>query len=353
MKIIQEVQIAKKKDSGERHIPKIIAWKGIKMIRIHSFRASINEILEVSKELDVVKVGIIGNQHTGKTTMALCIAHLIHKMSMKDGGIPYAIRYFDKESLLNLKKTIESLSPANYVMIFDDVSFMGATASKHQIEGIKQIMTEIRHMEGGRDIKVIIIMNYHYTLGLDKYLRQADFRYFTSVGSSELENMEKIVGHKYVRRLTEFQQMYSKALVKKHFFFRIGPKEVFSYKYRSPFIPALFFNNDTLRYVVSPTKEWIDPICSICSDDKISQVDILQFIKETKLKYGEGSLIAAVKLKLYLNGLHTYSPQVERTNRYLDKALDTKIIKLEDLAAALELTITKVRVRKKLDGVLA
>ena len=49
---------------------------------------------------------------------------------------------------------------------------------------VKSAVTTIRHLDGGRDVKVIVMMNYHYSMGLDKYLRSADFKYITTVDSS-------------------------------------------------------------------------------------------------------------------------------------------------------------------------
>ncbi|MDC8437974.1 MAG: hypothetical protein LV468_03110, partial [Candidatus Nitrosotenuis sp.] len=105
--------------------PIVITWKTAKMIRVHSIRASVREIVNVANSLDLVKVGIIGNQSTGKTATAKTIAHLIHKMST----IPFTVRVFEKDDLLNFEETLKHLTPANYVLVFDDVSFLGAGAS--------------------------------------------------------------------------------------------------------------------------------------------------------------------------------------------------------------------------------
>ena len=163
----------------------MITWKGVQMIRHQSFIASVKEIIEFSNEIDVVKVGIIGDMHSGKSTMASAIGHTIHKYSQT----PFAVRIFHEHDLLNFEATLQQLEPANYILVFDDVSFLESVASKKQISLVKKAVTTIRHMEGGEDKKIILIYNYHYLLGLDKYLRQADFRYLTTVGSSELDNI--------------------------------------------------------------------------------------------------------------------------------------------------------------------
>jgi len=349
-----ETELIEVKPETTNNLPVIIKWKGENMIRNHSIRATVKEILQVSKSLDVVKIGIVGNQGSGKTTLALTLGHLIHKMS----EIPFSIRVFNKESLLDFENTLKSLSPANYVLIFDDVSFLGANATKKQIETIKQALTVIRHLEGGRDVKIIAILNYHYTLGLDKYLRQSDFKYFTSVGSSEFDNMQKLVGNKYFNKIIEFQRMYTKALVKEKFSFRLGHKGSFTYNFRKPFAPLLFFNQDTLRFVVSPTRHWIDPICSVCSlyssNKKFeSEIPIAQFINESEKKFGESTWKKAIKLKLFANGINVMDPRLVSASRYFDRALDTKLINLEEVSTHYGFEITNTKLRKKLDGVLA
>src|SRR3972149_3062432 len=228
------------------------------MIRNQSFYAAVDDIINWSETLDVTRIGLIGDPHSGKSTLAEAIAHSVHSRSKK---IPYAVRIFGKNDLLNFEATLKTLQPANYVLVFDDVSFLGAIANKQQIEMVKQASTEIRHLPGGQDVKIIAIMNYHYTLGLDKYLRMADFRFFLTVGSSEKENMEAIAGSRYNKLIDNFINMRRHAIAKKYWAVPISPKEFLTYKYRNPFIPVLFFNEGSMRVIVSPTRKWLDEMC--------------------------------------------------------------------------------------------
>lgn len=343
---LQEVLLPQEVDAKE-HRPTLTKWKTEPMIRVHSVRATVKEILQVSKALDVVKVGIVGEPSTGKTTLAKVIAHLVHKMS----ELPWAVRVFGEEEFLNMQKTLEALEPANYILIFDDLSFL---TDRKKIEEVKQAITKIRHLR--EDVRVILIYDYHYTLGLDKYLRQANFRFFTGVGSSEDDNMLKIVGTKYQGRIKDFQEKFVEMTTKFKCSFRIGPKKWFSYNYKNPFVVALFFNNSRLRYVIFPTREWIDPICSICSaaTGKLvhSEISVDQFKKESEAKFGPQVFIAAIKLKLFSNGMNVYSSAVVSAQKYLNRAMEKKLISFEELATSYGLTITKTKLRKKLDGVL-
>lgn len=323
------------------------------MIRVHSFIAAIKEIVTFSDEMDFTKIGLVGDQHSGKSTLARAIAHVIHKYSK----VPFTIKLLTQVELLNFEKTLKTLTPTNYILIFDDVSFLSANASKKDIDIIKQAITKIRHLDPDHDVKIITILNYHYSLGLDKYLRQTDFKFFTSVGTSENENVESQTGSKYGRLISQFQTKRYLGIVKKLIPFKIGSKELFTYKYRDPFIPVLFYNSNTLRIIISPTQEWIDPICSKCAEATgmltSSGIPIKQFMEESELKFGNGAWLSAIKLALFTEGKTTYNNNVVRALKYFNRCRNTKLISLEESAAHYDLTITKTRLSKKMEGVMA
>ena len=343
------------KGKSDRIIPKIIKWKGTPMIRNHSFLATVDEICEYSKEQDVVRVGIIGDMGSGKTTMAKSIGHIVHLKMKKKFDIPFAVRIFYQADLLDFQNTLASLTPANYILIFDDVSFLDANTSKQEMSAIKQAITKIRHLPGGQDVKIILIYNYHYQLGFDKFLRQSEFKYMTTVGSSEIENTENMVKQKNMKKVFDFIRMRRKAIVKKYWSIKLTPKESFSYKWRQPFIPVLFYNNDSLRLIISPTREWIDRICSVCISAegvRHSEIPIQEFITEGKTKHGERVFESAVKLKLFENGLDVYSKTTVNAKKWLDQALNKKLITLDQLMLAMGLKLTKTRLTKQFSNLI-
>lgn len=346
---------------GESSRPTIIEWNKVKLIRKHALGAAVQEILQavaVEDSQDVININLIGDPSSGKTTLAKCLGHMIHKRSK----IPFSVRLFTREDLLNFEDTLASLSPANYVLIFDDLSFLGADASSKQIELVKKAVTEIRHLPGGKDVKIVIIKNFHYTLGLPKYLRQNDFSFFTTVGSSEESNMEDIVGAKYMNKVRHFQKMKNRIKIApeghKIFAFRLlKDKPRFTYVYRNPFIPVLYFNGDSLRLVVAPTRQWLDPICPICdeytSEKKFeSEIDVSKLVDESGESFRENEFKTAILLKLKENGINGFRPRIVQACRYLDKILEMKRISLEDLATHYGLTATKTKMRKKLPKII-
>ena len=348
MKIIENFSKTKKQYGSLR--PKIISWHGVKMIRNHSFLSTVATVCQFSMKRDVVKIGIVGTEGTGKTTMAEAISHGIHKIMKEKYKINFAIRIFYEEDLLNFKDTLKTLSPTNYVLVFDDVSFLEGSANKAQISAVKQAVTKIRHLEGGQDVKIILINNYHYTLGLDKYLRQSDFKYFTTVGSSEIENIEKLVKSANMGKVHQFIKFIDEGLKKGYWRWPLSPKEYFKYSWTDPFIPALFFDNISIRHIISPKRQFIDPVCSICTNGKSlrynerSAVDVAQ---DGEYKFGKSIFKSAVKLKLFENGLNTYGKQYTQAKRWFDTQLANNIVGFEDMMAHYGLKLTKTRVDKQ------
>lgn len=338
------------------HRPVLTHWKGEPMIRIHSIQATARQIMNSTKSIDVVKIGIVGEPSTGKTSLARTLAHLFHKISKEEGREEYAVRSFDREDFMHLDETFNNLTPTNYIMRFQDLSFLGAGATKKEIDSVSKTVTEIRHLKNQKDVKVILIYDYHYSKGFPKYLRQANFRFFTSLGSEEYENMEKIVGNKYRAKLDHFKRMQTEILKRQKASFLVG-KKWFTYSYKNPFVPCLFYDEDALRFIVFPLREWIDPICSICSTadnpQSKSQVSLSDFITETEAKYSPRQLDSALKVILFQNGINTYSRQTSNVIKYLNRAFETKQFNLQDLAVSRGLTVTRTALMKKLDGVLA
>lgn len=351
----QLVTLEPDKYSDPTHKPTLTKWKGVDMIRAHAIRSPIAEIVRKSKNRDVIKVGIIGEPHTGKSTQADTIAHLIHTMSKKMYNIDFAVRSYNKDAFVDIKGTLSNLTPANYILKFGDLSFLKASYGAKKVAELEQATTEIRHLPGGRDVKIIIIYDYHYTKGLPPYLRQSDFKFFTGVGSSEKENMEEIVSHKYYSRMLKFKKLSDKAPSTEKVVFQLGNKGFFTYQYKNPFIPMAFWNEEKLRIVMSPTREWIDPICPTCSisDNTFStDMDIDNLLKEGHKRFGFWNFEAAIKLKLKANGIDVYNRKVVNSGKWLDLIMEKKRIKLEDIAVKCGFEQTKTRLREKIDDMI-
>jgi len=341
---VKDSNLARK---GEK--PTITEWKGAKMIRQHSIKACVREILNDVDETGLTTISMLGREGSGKTTLAKTIGHLIHEMADE----PYTIKVLDKEGILHLRETITKLEPMNHVIIFDDSSFLTANASKQQLDEIKQTATEIRHLPGGKDVRIVLIFNYHYSKGLDKYLRGTGFVFVTGVqANNEKDNLLQMFGENYSNKISEFTKKWAYAKQKKKFSFKLGKKGWFTYNYKQPFIPLLFYDNISLRFVVSPTREWIDPICSTCENSKNdpvkSNVDLEKFSNDLTYKFGPSIARQAVRLKCFQNGVNVYPKRVKQCMQYVDNYLSTKIFNLEELAIHFKFDNEKTRLDEKI-----
>jgi len=319
---MSKVEYVKLEPSGKKksEVPFTITWNNAKMIRMHSIRAAVREILNLSIALDVVKINIIGPPSTGKTECARTIGHLCHDL----GKIPYAVKILNRNDLLNIEETLATLQPTNHVLIFEDISFLNASAGKRHIDIIQRAFTEIRHLPGGQDVKIIAIFNFHYNMAVPKYLRQSDFFIYTAIGSSELENTQNIIGKRYTRKILEFRKICQQALTTGKYAFEFAKsKFTFTYPYRNPFAPLLFYNNDTCRVIVFPKREWIQPACPTCTHSSIrpvkKEMDLKTFDDDVRSRFGERIVRSALRIKLFNIGVNTYPKRVKQCMKYVEE----------------------------------
>lgn len=337
------------KTHSTNNVPVTIEWLGSRMIRNHSLRATCKEVLTIAESVQAVKIDIIGNPGTGKSELSRSIAHLLHTMS----DVPYAVKILDRESLLNFEATIKSLTPNNWILIFDDVSYLGASASKQQIEILKKVMTEIRHM-GGTDVRIISIYNVHYSYALSKGLRNSAFTFFTSVASNETENMIKTLGVQNTQKITEFKRITQQALLKKKFAIPLGKKKFFIYNYRAPFAPSLFYNGMSLRTIVFPKREAIDKLCGICvSSQSVELKDGLNledFAKQMKSKFGEQIGRNAVRIVLSQAGINVWPKRVKQAMQFMNEYMLKRVVNLQQIADYYDYDVEPTRLDAKIDN---
>ena len=344
-------------------------WRGAKMVRIHSFLAAIEQIVVRSYKLDVVKINIIGDMGAGKTTLAKAIAHAYHARMKQKYKIPFQIKVLTAKHLGDFKETVKGLVPANYVLIFDDVSFMEGDMSRSQLAKVKNAVTTIRHM-GPKDTKICLIYNFHYNLALDKFLRQADYRFWITVGESEYENMERLLRQpKAMGLVSSFIKWRNSAVDFGKWTVPAGKDGKHTYNYRDPWIPALFWDGSLLRHIITPERKWMQKHCSICQAGADAAAEAAaaagkegqeggaiapnmdaaaaarKFVDEGRKSLGKMNFDTAIKIVLMEHGLGTYSKGVLAAKRALDGALQVKAIELDAVRAACGFTVSREQVR--------
>ena len=351
----QKVALVTDDERSEKNRPTIIQWKDERVMRPHPITTGIMEIVRKSKNRDVIKIGMVGEPHTGKSTQLDTCGHLTHKLAKKILGIDFAVRTYTRDDFVDIEETLENLPTANFILKFNDLSFLKASHGSKKIEKVEQNMTEIRHLKGRKGWKYIIFYDYHYNKALPPYLRQSDFKIFTGIGSSELKNMVEMMGPQHLNKIMFFKKMSDAAPSTEKFTFKLGNKGFFSYAYKNPFIPLLFWNEQRPRILVSPTREWFDPICATCSASDANfktEVDIDALIEQGGKNFTPRCLEAAVKLKLHSIGVNVYGKNVTNAGKWLDKIMEKRRVRLEDIAAKYNFTPTVTKLRKSIDEVI-
>ena len=312
-------------------------WKGVRFVRRHSFLITVEEIVQRSNVNDVVKVGIVGQMGSGKTTLARAIAHVFHVRAKQKYGTPFAVRVVSKKELLDLDRTLRDLAVGNYVLIFDDVSFLDASGSQKDLAKVKQTLTTIRHRE--RDVKFLLIYNYHYGRGLDKFLRQTDYTYYTSVGEEEDDVLaEKHRHSRTAERVAEFRRRVVSAMQRGRWTVPAGRDSKHTYVYRDPWIPVLFTaSGGQLRHAIGPTREWLAPRCVVCSagEQVVNEIAPGPFLAAAEQTLGKNNVRTALKQILLENGIDSYSRSIINARRAINEALNTKQVSLPALASHL------------------
>ena len=337
--------------SGSKNKAPVITWKGHKMVRAQSFLSVVNAIARWSNTIDVTRIGLIGDMHAGKTSCAEALSHALHLRMSNEYKTAFAVRVFNKAQLLDFESTLQSLAPGNYIMTFDDASFMTNAANRKKIDAIKEQVTTIRH-QGARDSKMIWLINYHYSLGLDKYLRQADFKFYFTIGSSDRDNIEKALHNKRkMAAVDAFIRYRATAIDTGQWMVPLGRGRKHIYYYREPWIPLLVHGpTGDIRPIISPTRSFLDPHCAVCTAGAEagrteSEIDPAKFQAQGHKSFGIGNYRSALKLILLENGLPTYSRGVLTAKRAIESACLAKEVRLESLLEAAGLSITKPKIK--------
>jgi len=327
--------------------PSVITWNSVRMVRSHSIQAVSREIANMSMNQDLISINAIGKQSTGKTELLKTVSHLIHKFSK----IPYTVSYFGREEILNLENTVKNLKPSNHILIFDDIAFLKAGATNKQIDQIQSVLSTIRHLEGGRDVRIILMKSFQYTKSIPPFLRQNDFTFLSSVDDNEMDNLTQLLGKKYYRKINLLKYLRAQGSIgeagKSQFVYEMGGGKKVIYNWMNPFLPFLYVSGVGCRLIVSPLREWIDPICNICSsveaDESSNPEDIQRIIDDMMSKFSTRAVLrTAVKIKLIQIGVNAFSKNIVHAVKYLDRLQQDRLVSLDALATALDLTPSKV-----------
>lgn len=333
--------------------PPIIVWKNVKMVKNHSIRKVAHEIKNASANQELISVNVIGKQSTGKTEICKTISHFIHQMASE----PYAVLRLGKDELAHLEETIANLKPMNHIIIFDDIAFLKAHMTNKQIDGVQDVLAKIRHLKGG-DVRIIIFKCFQYSKAIPPFLRQNDMTIFSSVDENEKDSILATIGNHNARLMYLLKKLQVQVKIgdagKAFFHYPMGNERktvtYFKYHARNPFLPYLYYNGTSARIIVSPLREWVDPICNVCDiqgEEEDRSIATANIIQDFIAKFGNEKTAKSVLRQVALtNGINVNLKRTTQGMKYIQKFLDNKLINMEELLAHFDLKETKTALRK-------
>ena len=300
----------------------ITTWLDTKIARSHSMLQKVKEIAKHHNANDLTTISLRGREGTGKTTLSLTIAHLLHEefekfsrqtlsetdeylnTHIKAAKRGYIVRLLTRNDLMRFEEILSELPKQHRILIFDDLSFI-----KGNIDLIKQQVSEVRHSDSDLDLKTVLFFNFHYSKGFDKFLRDTHFIIQTSGGNEEVKNIGEVLGgSKRGNRLAlKFVNTYIKFNKEEKISMPMtspgaSPSRVITYLYSRPFRLALFYNGMTPKFMVYPSagqKGSPDPLgvksCMICNPVKQSNIDVDRINEWLLDKFGKEQMGIAMK----------------------------------------------------------
>lgn len=338
MSVITKIKNRPESATSIAQKPTVIEWNGVPMIRAHSINACVDEIIEFNKKRQFLKINLIGMSGSGKTTLSHVLAHQIHTKA----EVPYEVKFFKDEQLVNFQATVQSLSNNNQILVFDDLSGLVSKYGNIALERLKAEITTIRHINDQEDRKIIMILNFHAQKLLDKSIRISNFTFYTDCQLEEIGYLEELLGKSQTNKIKKFQKLRAQSGIFHKFVYTLGRKNFFVYKEMDPFLPLLYNNGLTTRHVVSPSLEWIlqGKECSVCKpafSSPETKLNLEKFMDDYCKKFTKGIAKRAVELKLLQLGIMTQPKRVLQAGDYIERYLKERKISLEELAEAFNL----------------
>ena len=169
----------------------VTKWRGITMERNHSLLAAIREISHVAHVRAFSCHMVTGVMSSGKTTLTNTLMHLTHLEMAKRYDRYYNVVRWGEEDLLNIEEALKDIVSDTIITIDDITLWAQKAGSQNSAEVISKLST-IRHRQEalGKDVRIIVFFNVHYSRALQKTMRQwVQTVWVTSMGHEERHNL--------------------------------------------------------------------------------------------------------------------------------------------------------------------
>lgn len=306
---------------------KTTTYLGHPIVQSHSIQQKAREILKHNQRANFSRISFNGQMGSGKTSAILHLTHLLHTIGAEEYGRNYAVNHIDSELLLDPEKYAESIPPVDQIIITDDTSYVTEMMGKFKKAMLKRITTKMRHSEQNGvhvTFNVITIIVTHYTKGHDKFLRDVDFRFITTVTPEEKRSIAEIVGKDMMQK---FMWRSYQLEVNGKLAIQLDPRDPFDvlwYKDGQPFRLMLYSSKYGNHYCVfcDPTRIHDYQLhCNICNPeyqgtrltgekflelmyDEIDPKYVNDAVRMLLFNQGKTNYLYRHKFKAYFLGLH-------------------------------------------------
>ena len=182
-------------------------------------------------------------------------------------------RVLTKTDLVNFTETFESMPRQNRIIYFDDLSFLESIIGRRNLGLIKNMVTEVRHIDESLSVNTILLYGYHYSYGLDKFLRDTDYRFYLSVSDEEEGNIISQIHATPAQKglIKSFKKFNTRFKEKNRITIQLSKDRQdkygsVTYQYSDPFRLMLFYNGESLKVSLFPKFEWLAENCTICAN---------------------------------------------------------------------------------------
>ena len=329
MPTIQELQHPELIEEKKEHTTTYrFEGKDFPLFQKHNITQICKDILTLNETALYLPILLNGKSSSGKSTLCTTIIHRVSCMQDKK----YIVKWFKGKDLLRLDEIANELEKGlQYILAFDDCSYILDQAPPKVRKKVAEVLTQIRHIVKG---KVISFFCVHFNTSILPIFRDSYIRILTSASDEDNERWKKSFGKQNTFKLAKYQKQFASQMLSGYFFVNMENK---SYRYTrdKPYRVALCADLRGIHTLLYPKEE-----CNLCAKtniqhkQKISEKEIWNQIKT----YGKRANPALEYYAYFVRGkkdlLPTDKARAVNLITRLDEKYDFDLDKLISIAAS-------------------
>lgn len=275
---------------------------------VHTAAYLAKQIINVNRKTIYTPINLIGLPGFGKTTGT---HQLVFELKKHEPS--YIVLWFQKDDLKRIDKILKGLPKyQNYILVFDDVSYLLDEVSPDERSRILHELTIVRETldPERKRARCILMLDFHYSYAVPKAFRQANFSIQFSITDEERHNYLKRVGYsKYTqRKIARFVNLFERAFLGDSFTMRLKSGKELTYQTDHPYRPALVF-------VFSKVRFWLyHEVQDVATGPKWKKQDApdMDFWTQLIKKYGFSRVLKVLRMYTFAHTGAAVIPAVDK-----------------------------------------